>query len=59
MMSSFIQSDKSCSVVAIIDFLSRKINTGLVESNMVSAKRIFEIAANEKVHMTIKFDCKQ
>jgi hypothetical protein len=36
-----------------------KTNTNLVEGNLVSAKRISSIPGNQKVHMTIEFDCKQ
>ena len=57
-MSSFNQSDESCTVVDILDYASRENNTSIVEGNMVNAKGIL-IPANQKVHMTIEFDCKQ
>jgi len=40
-------------------FLIERTNTGLVEGNMVIAKRTSSIPANQKVHMTIEFDGKQ
>jgi hypothetical protein len=45
-----------CSPAATLYFLSKK--KYLTESNMVSTKMIFEIPANQKVHMTHEFDGK-